>query len=241
MPPTTRSTFVIAVLMVAMGCQKSSDRAPEHGSSNLPVSDTVAIGPKPQATFDSAAGSIIHRREPQRLLDTARALFREGAFANAAGELRAAAAYFRSVRDSTPAVMREHVHGTELALDSLARRVARGGELSLRQFDATLSRANRTESERHLVRSTEAWVLRDTIRAAEELLMAVDHLERAAKDGARALDRADRATLAEAQQLGTDLLRHAPLATRASMERVHADLGRAIERLGERTTGARPR
>jgi len=241
MPPTTRLTLAIAALVVAMGCQQSTDRAQEHGSSNLPVSDTVASAPKPQATFDSAAGSIVRRREPQHLLDTARTLFRQGAFANAAEELRAAAAYFRSVRDSAPAITRERVRAAERALDSLARRVERGSEVPLRQFDAMLSRANRTESERHLARSTEAWAMRDTIRAAEELLMAVDHLERAAKDGGGTLDRAERTMLGEARQLGTDLLRHAPLATSASMDRVYSSIGHAIERLGEQETRQRPR
>jgi hypothetical protein len=224
-------TCIVLGGIVLAACTKESSRPDQTASSAGAGTDTMALSTR---TVDSAAGALANRREAQQLFESARAALVQKQTRNAAAELRRASAYFVRLADSTSGAIRTRVGQTHRGLDSLASKLEARTEVSVRELDRAFARANYVESERHLARSHEAWTRSDTSEAAGELLIAVDHLERAAKDAGSSLGRAGTRTVADARRLSNDLLRQVPPANGATMARVHEDMTQALHTLRER-------
>jgi hypothetical protein len=150
-----------------------------------------------------------------------------------ASALRAAATVVHQQTDSAANEVKAHLNEVAHELDTLANRAESGAKLTADRLDRLFARANQAEAERHQRRSVDALILRDTLRAAEDMLMAVDHLERAARDARIPLDQPALAVAHSARALGADLLdRHAP--GQRSIQAVQDSLGREIRQFGMR-------
>jgi hypothetical protein len=151
------------------------------GEDRIERADTARV-------VEQAGRVMAARREAQPQLDSARTSYARREFDRAATQLRAAAAFARAEADSAIGDGRAALLQAGHDLDSLAARVARNAAGNVSAFDRTFARVHEAESRHHLARARDAWTRRDRERAGEELLMAVDHLERASKDAALPLD-----------------------------------------------------
>lgn len=217
-------TLAVPVVVVLWACTKDTARNGTAAS----IADTTAPGIPTMAMVDSAPGELAHRREPEPFFERARAALAQKETRKAAVALREASRYFRAVRDSATVQVKEHLTTVENELDSLARVAEAKEGLARRALDGAFARANLAEAERHAARLDAAWARKDTITAAEEIIMTVDHVERANKDAAAPADKFEALQLADARRVGTDLLRHIPLTSAASMARVQQDLRSVI-------------
>ena len=224
-------TCIVLGSIILAGCTRESSRPDQTASRAGAGTETAALTPP---TRDSAAGALATRREAQQLFEAARAALVGKQTTSTAADLRRASAYFARLADSTSGAIKTRIGQTQRGLDSLASKLEARTEVSVRELDRAFARANCVESERHLARSQEAWTRSDTSDAAGELLIAVDHLERAAKDAGSSLGRAGTRTVADARRLGNDLLRQVPAANGATMAQVHEDMTQALHTLRER-------
>lgn len=213
-------TRVIPGLLVLWGCTGE----PMNTGTTASLGDSTAPGIPAMAMIDSAPGELVLRTEPVHFFQRAHTAIAQREMRKAAAALRNAARYFGEVRDSAAVTVKARLSNVQGELDSLAR-VADGKEgLALRALDGAFARANLAEAERHAARIDAAWTRKDTMSAAEEIIMTVDHIERANKDAAAPEDTYESLQLADARRLGTDLLRHISLTSGARMARVQQDL-----------------
>jgi len=91
-------------------------------------------------------------------------------------------------------------------LQMLVERLERGEPLTTRLLDRVVANANRAEGQHHLTRPAAAIEHSDYGDAGEELLMAVDHLERSALDLRRPNDAEADPALSDARELGRSML-----------------------------------
>jgi len=96
---------------------------------------------------------------------------------------------------------------TATVLETLAANVANGRPPKPRDFDRALARAHSAEATQHLVHARAALLENDDKRAGEEFLMAVDHLERAAKDAKLRRDSVVETAVADACTLAGEMVR----------------------------------
>ncbi len=201
---------------------------PMNKGTTASLGDSTASGIPTIAMVDSVPGELALRKEPVQFFQRAHTAIAQKDARKAAAALRDAARYFRQVRDSAAVKVKARLTNVEGELDSLAR-VAEGKEgIALRALDGAFARANLAEAERHAARLDAAWVRKDTMSAAAEIIMTVDHIERANTDAAAPADKYESLQLAAARRLGTDLLKHVPLTSGASMARVQQDLRSVI-------------
>jgi hypothetical protein len=102
---------------------------------------------------------------------------------NASKQLREAAGFFREHTERGMADAQVELEQSATELRQLARELASGKATSVKQLDCAFARAQKAESDNHYFRATDALKKNDSSRAADELTMAIDHFERAAKDG----------------------------------------------------------
>ena len=219
----------IVIGVTALGCSKEVPQV---------AVDTTA-GTKPSAALptpsqrDSATGRLAMRTEAQQHFDEAREALRHKDPKAMATALRAAAVVVRQQTDSAADDAKARLGAVAHELDTLARRAEDGAQLAANRLNLLFASANQAEAERHQRRSVDALILRDTLRAAEDMLMAVDHLERAARDARIPLDKPALAVANSARALGADLLdRHA--SGQRSIRAVQDSLGREIHQFGTR-------
>ncbi len=233
---TRRHLILAAVALAVVGCRKNTDRVPEHDSSGLAVADTVGLPTGMTPPRDSLAGTLAERTEPQHFFDQARAAFATEDRVGAASALRQGAAYFHAIPDTASAAVRVTLDDVERSLSALADRLDGASAVTVRELERAFVSANLAEAERHHALSTIVWARRDTLRTGEELVMAVDHLERAAKDARIALGAKATRELAAARKTGTALLARRPLGDAASVPRTQEGIGDAIRDVRARST-----
>ena len=209
MTTRTRTTLALSALVIAGACTREPESVNDQQvAARIPIDTTAASAPRD--LVDSATGVLARRVEPQQYFDDTRAALAAKESEKARTSLLAAARFLHHQADSRTGEVREHLRSVARDIDTLAATVARQREVSMRRLDHAFARANLAESDRHLGRVATAWTGKDTARAADELLMAADHLERAAKDGRVADSKARSAATAAARSLATDLLQRQP-------------------------------
>ena len=201
----TRTTLVLSALIILGACTREPESVNDQQvAARIPV-DTAEAS-RPRDLVDSATGVLSRRVEPQHYFDDTRTALAAKEPDRARTSLLAAARFLHHQADSSTGEVREHLRSVARDIDTLAAAVARQRDVPMRRLDHVFARANLAESDRHLGRAAAAWTSKDTARAADELLMAADHLERAAKDGRVAESAARSTATAAARSLATDLL-----------------------------------
>lgn len=228
MPFIRRHLMFALAAVTAVSCRQNTDRVPEHDSSGLALADTAGLPARTTPPRDSLGGTLAERIEPQQHFDQARAAFASSDRASTAAALRQAAAHFRQVTDTASPQVRAQLNDVERSLSALAGKMEGTASVSLREIDRVFASAHLAEAERHQVLSVNAWTEKDSLRTAEELVMAVDHLERAAKDARLAFDAKAKRELASARKTGAALLAHTALDNGVSVPRTQQDIGTLI-------------
>ena len=173
----SRGKSIVALVAVALVAQcgegpddglrdgRVTREAPASAPVSRPEADALATRQEAQASFDSARAALVREdyNESARHLAEAAAFMRSHA---AQAEIGAIAA----------------LQGSAKELEMLTERLARGEPLTTRMLDRVVANANRAEGQHHLTRAAAAIADRTYGHAGEELLMAVDHLERSALD-----------------------------------------------------------
>jgi len=162
-----------------------------------------ALVPPPPAV----PGPLATRTEAQESFDSARATLVRGDYDESARHLTEAAAFMRSHAAQAEIGAIAALQGSAKELEMLVERLERGEPLTTRMLDRVVANANRAEGQHHLTRAAAVIEDRDYGAAGEELLMAVDHLERSALDLRRPNDAEADAALADARALGQSMVR----------------------------------
>lgn len=136
----------------------------------------------PLASAAMTERPLAHRHEAQSQLDSARRALSQGDSATAIRLLHRAAAFLVIQATEPPTGGTYMLLSASTALDSLAGSIRRDGIRDTTRFAAYSARVNLAEAERHETLAGVAWSTRSKESAADELLMAADHLERAAAD-----------------------------------------------------------
>ena len=126
---------------------------------------------------------MARRREAQVLLDSAFLLLGRAETARATALVHRAAAFFLVQAGSPPSGGTTELLAVADSLDAIAGRLAHGTIVSRDALRSLSARGNLAEAERHGALASVAWSTRSKESVADELLMAADHVERAAVDG----------------------------------------------------------
>jgi hypothetical protein len=215
--------IVVLVVALVIDCDVvPSDRLAERRTSpaaSAPVSAAVA-DPSPLAT----------RQEAQESFDSARAALVREDYGESARHLAEAAAFMRAHAAQAEIGAIATLQGSAKELEMLAERLARGEPLTTRMLDRVVANANRAEGQHHLTRAAAAIADRNYKAAGEELLMAVDHLERSAVDLRRPNEAEADPALSDARALAGRLVRGG-VPSRAEARRVIGQLEGELRRL----------
>lgn len=177
--------------------------------------------------FEISSGALVRRHEVQAELDAARDALGVGAPADAAAPLRVAARFYAGHAAAPGAGAREPLAAAAARLVRLADTLAAGGRVTAADVVAASRAANLAEAEHHRVAAAVAWTRWQRSDAGDELVMAVDHVERALADGGESVTPATRRVLATAREEGCTLMRDGA-ADAARVDRVLAGLGTVI-------------
>lgn len=169
------------------------------------TSDTAAPELAPPTTVE-AKGALATRHEAQALFDRARESYVRKDLTAAGAALREASAFLKLAADSAPEESRRRLQSSADDLDGLADKVIKGDVRTAANLDAIFARAQGAEAERHHADALGAWARKDYTRAGEELLMAVDHLERGAKDAGMVLTKDAQKVIADAREISGQLI-----------------------------------
>jgi hypothetical protein len=178
------------------------------GCDRPPVSkpDTTATA------VQESAGALASRREAQDCFDAARTAFLRRDSEECITRLAEAAAFFRAQARAAKPDAKSAMASAAEELETFLANVANGHDRTAKDLDRVYAQAHAAESGLHLSRARVAMASADTVRAGEELLMSVDHLERATRDAHRPATRAVRTAIAAARSLATRLIRGMPAA-----------------------------
>jgi len=170
------SVVSVVAMASAIGCgvRPADDLTDRRVTQAAPASSPVppVAAPSPMAT----------RQEAQESFDGARAALVREDYGESARHLADAAAFMRSHAAQAEIGALAALQGSARELEMLAERLTRGEPLTTRMLDRVVANANRAEGQHHLTRAAAAIADLDYGDAGEELLMAVDHLERSALD-----------------------------------------------------------
>jgi len=190
----------------AAGCGRAEQSKTETtATSTTSTSTSTSITAAPAETTLSA-GAIGARTEAQDHFDKSREAFVKKDMKTASAELRDASAFMRTRADSATGFAKALSTRSASELDSLARGVESNSVTSAARLDHAFAHANRAEAERHYALATRAWAQHQATRTGEELTMAIDHLERAAKDAGIPLDSAATGTMTRARAVADSQL-----------------------------------
>jgi hypothetical protein len=192
---TTRIGLVLATGVMIGSCAPVDDR-----------SFTADTG-KDTPALSESHGALATRHEAQESMDRARLAFQRKYFDLAESELSSAAAFMRTEAQEVAGEHRETLRRAADVLDVVAARVSRGQIRDLAAFDRASLDVNTAEATFHLLRSKDAIAARDNVRAGEELIMCVDHLERAASDARRQNDPAVQVVIADVRTLAREMVK----------------------------------
>ena len=193
--------------------KRASPAAPAHVPAAAAEPSLLATRQEAQASFDSARAALIRDDD-----------------AESARHLAEAAAFMRSHAAKAEIGAIAALQGSAKELDMLAERLARGEPLTTRMLDRVVANANRAEGQHHLTRAVAAIADRDYQHAGEELLMAVDHLERSALDLRRPNEAEADPALSDARALAGRMVRGS-VPTRAEARYVIGRLEGELRRL----------
>jgi len=149
--------------------------------AHLRAPPPVPSTPTPPPLPATPAGPLATRVEAQESFDRARSALLRGDFLETARQVEWAAAFMRShAEEAGPGVVAA-LQGAAKELDVLAERLQNGAPPTVRTLDRVFANANRAEAQHHLARVVASLGKPDRRATGEELLMAVDHLERSAQ------------------------------------------------------------
>ena len=176
----------------------------------------VACGRGPTAKPDSTAvvleqsgGALADRHEAQSCLDSARSAFVRRDYEGCITRLAEAAAYFREQARVAPLDARSSLDAAAEEIETFLANVANGRDRSPKDLDRVYAQAHAAESGMHLAHARTAMAAGDSVRAGEELVMSIDHLERAARDARRPRDVTVRRAVTDTRAVATKMLEHA--------------------------------
>lgn len=190
---------VVFIVALVTGCDVGpSDRLTERRPPRAaPAAVSAAVAePTPLAM----------RQEAQASFDSARAALLREDYGESARHLGEAAAFMRSHAALAEIGAIAALQGSAKELEMLVERLERREPLTTRMLDRVVANANRAEGQHHLTRAAAAIEHYDYGDAGEELLMAVDHLERSALDLRRPNDAEADPALSDARELGRSML-----------------------------------
>lgn len=193
--PIVRRRSALAVCALFAGC----------GGNDAPGPDSASVL-EPREVVESP-GAIASRREAQGSFDTARAALARADFERAAIAMTDAATFIQDEARTAHADATQALERSAEQLDSLAVLVANREVRSPAALDRVFATTHCAEATLHLHRAHAAMVTRDNVRAGEELLMSIDHLERAAKDARVQADSAVQAAIANTRSLASEMVK----------------------------------
>ena len=222
--PVRNATALVSALALTLalaGCDRMERPGP----------DTTAI------VFDESPGALASHHEAQSFFDGARAALVRKDFDGCLTSLIEAAAFFRAAALGAEPDARVALVAAADEIEPLGANGARGRPRTARDFDRVFAQAHAAEAAQHRARARVALLKDDHVRAGEELLMSIDHLERAAKDARLHADRAVLAAIADARTLAAEMVM-GTIAVPDEVTRVTAEIGRAIRRIDANTNAA---
>ena len=199
----SRGLSVVPLLFVAL-LMSCGERRGDDLIDGRVTRAAPAPAPVPPASEPSPLAT---RQEAQASFDSARAALVREDYSESARQLAEAAAFMRSHAAEAEIGAIAALQGAAKELEMLAERLARGEPLTTRVLDRVVANANRAEGQHHLTRAAAAIADHDHRDAGEELLMAVDHLERSALDLRRPNDIEADPALSDARALGRRMAR----------------------------------
>jgi hypothetical protein len=217
----TTLVSALALTLALGGCDRMERPGP----------DTTAI------VFDESPGALASRHEAQSFFDAARAALIRKDFDGCLTSLTEAVAFFRAAALGAEPDARVALVAAAEELETLVANVARGRTRTARDFDRVFAQAHAAEAAHHSARARVALLKDDNVRAGEELLMSLDHLERAAKDARLRADSTVRAAIADTRTLASEMVK-GTIAVPDEVARVTAEIGRAIRRIDTNTNAA---
>jgi hypothetical protein len=196
------SIVALVAMASALGCSvmPADDLTDRRVRQAAPASSSVPPAP-------GVPGPLATRQEAQESFDSARAALVRDDYGESARQLAEAAAFMRSHAAQAKIGAIAALQGSAKELEMLAERLTRGEALTTRMLDRVVANANRAEGQHHLTRAAAAIADYDYGDAGEELLMAVDHLERSALDLRRPNEAEADPALSDARALANRMVR----------------------------------
>jgi hypothetical protein len=215
-------TLGVVALLMSCGEKPGDELIGGRTRRAVPAASPTPVAPEPSP--------LATRQEAQASFDSARAALVRGDYGESARHLADASAFMRSHAAKAETGAIAALQGASKELEMLAERLGRGEPLTTRMLDRVVANANRAEGQHHLTRAAAAIGDRDYQYAGEELLMAVDHLERAALDLRRPNDADADPALSDARALGRSMV-GGGVPTRAEARHVIGQLEGELRRL----------
>lgn len=214
----TRTSTLAALAVLVAGCQRDQRREPvDSGTTGRAIAESP--------------GALATRREAQEALERARLAFERKDSLLAKSELKGAATFLRTEAQQAAGEAQAALRRAADELEVLGDRIAKGQLRSGAALVTASLSVNRTEAAYHLQRAKDALATAAHSRAADELTMTVDHLERAAKDAGRQADTTITSAIANARTLANELMKGIAAVPDES-KKVADGLSIAIARLG---------
>lgn len=167
---------------ILVGCH-AGERESSTSSSTAVRQQGHVESSSPRGLRRPSERPMANRREAQALLDSASGRLSAGETAGAAALLNRAAAFYLVQASSPPSGGTAGLLIAAESLDVIASRLRHGAAVSPEELRMLSARANLAEAERHGALASVAWCTRSKASAGDQLLMAADHVERAATDG----------------------------------------------------------
>jgi hypothetical protein len=168
------------------------------------------------------------------LFDAARDAFVRKDLESAATALSDAATFIRTEARAAGGDGAQALDRSADEFDLIAVRVAHGEIHAPDALNRAFAHAHAAEALHHLLRAHASVLKRDNVRAGEELLMSVDHLERAANDARLQGDSLVEAAIADTRSLASEMV-HGMDAVPDEAARVTDEIETAVRRIAAGT------
>ncbi len=223
----THHTIAVCAVAIATVVVGACNRADRRTAADQAPGVTIRQQGTPTGHFDVSAGALAGRHEAQDDLDAARdALDRHDAAA-ASASFRTASLFYARLAERADMPARERLATVAQELKALSASIGGGMGVRTQVVDAAIIHANIAEAENHRLQALAAWAKRDRSNAADELVMSVDHLERALADAHQATPEA-RKVLDDARRAASALLKESLLSPGA-VDQAVSELGKEIQ------------
>ena len=148
----------------------------------------------------------------------------------ASNALRDAAIFTRRQADSAAAPAKQALITSADELSQLASRVAKSGVKSVKTLDFAFARTQLAEAQLHCTRALNAWQAKNGAATGAEMMMLVDHFERAATDAKQPLATTTQQTVAQVRSLA-DKLTHSGNVVPVDVEQALAAMDKEVHSL----------